>query len=50
MNASVIVSSETPQVGDEALLTLGMSQAASRYGVPPDVIPKRRRTEEVIYA
>ena len=50
MNASVIVSSETPQVGDEALLTLDMSQAASRYGVPPDVIPKRRRTEEAIYA
>ena len=30
-------------LGDPALLALDMSQAASKYGVPADVIPKRTR-------
>ena len=31
------------KLGDPALLKLTMAQAAERYGVPDDVIPKRRR-------
>jgi hypothetical protein len=31
------------QPGDPALLTLDMSEASARYGVPSDVIPKRTR-------
>ena len=33
----------TLALGDPALLELSMSEAAQRYGVPDDVIPKRRR-------
>jgi DNA (cytosine-5)-methyltransferase 1 len=31
------------QLGDSALLALDMSEAAAKYGVPADVIPKRIR-------
>ena len=31
------------ELGDPALLELYMAQAAARYGVPDDVIPKRQR-------
>jgi DNA (cytosine-5)-methyltransferase 1 len=48
--SSFIVSTEAPQVGDAALLTMDMSEAASRYGVPPNVIPRRKRSDEVAYA
>ena len=34
------------QLGDQHLLSMGMSEAASRYGVPADVIPKRTRIAE----
>jgi hypothetical protein len=30
-------------VADRTLLSLDMSEAAERYGVPPDVVPKRIR-------
>ena len=33
-------------LGDPSLLALSMAEAADRYGVPSDVIPKRRRTSE----
>jgi DNA (cytosine-5)-methyltransferase 1 len=33
----------TLKLGDEALLAMGMSQAAAKYGVPSDVVPKRTR-------
>ena len=33
-------------LGDPRLLTLSMAEAAERYGVPSDVIPKRRRAVE----
>jgi DNA (cytosine-5)-methyltransferase 1 len=48
--ASVIVSPDARQLGDENLLTMDMSQAASRYGVPSNVIPRRKRSDEVAYA
>jgi DNA (cytosine-5)-methyltransferase 1 len=32
--------------GNQGLLSMGMSEAASRYGVPADVIPKRTRIAE----
>lgn len=41
---------DVPRVGEESLLTMNMSQAASRYGVRSDVIPKRKRSDEVAYA
>jgi DNA (cytosine-5)-methyltransferase 1 len=31
------------RLGDPSLLTLDMSEASAKYGVPPDVIPKRTR-------
>jgi DNA (cytosine-5)-methyltransferase 1 len=34
-------------LGDPTLLALDMSQAASKYGVPADVIPKRTRVGSV---
>ena len=34
------------QRGGEHLLSMGMSEAASRYGVAPDVVPKRTRPAE----
>jgi DNA (cytosine-5)-methyltransferase 1 len=49
-NSSFIVSADVPQLGDASLLTMNMSEAASRYGVPPTVIPKRKRSDEVAYA
>ena len=33
-------------LGDPRLLTLSMAEAADRYGVPSDVIPRRRRAVE----
>jgi DNA (cytosine-5)-methyltransferase 1 len=33
----------TLKLGDEALLAMGMSRAAAKYGVPSDVVPKRTR-------
>jgi DNA (cytosine-5)-methyltransferase 1 len=50
IGGSFIVSSEPPQLGDENLLTMDMSQAAARYGVASDVIPKRKRSDDVAYA
>ena len=38
--------SSTVSLGDPRLLALSMTQAADRYGVPSDVIPRRRRTVE----
>jgi len=38
----------TLPLGDEDLLSLDMSKAASRYGVPADVIPKRTRVSEAL--
>lgn len=38
--------SSTISLGDPRLLALSMTEAADRYGVPSDVIPKRRRTVE----
>jgi DNA (cytosine-5)-methyltransferase 1 len=35
------------KLGDERLLSMDMSAAAVRYGVPPNVIPKRIRRAEV---
>jgi DNA (cytosine-5)-methyltransferase 1 len=38
---------ETPvPQGDAGLLSLGMSEAAARYGVPSDVVPKRTRAAQ----
>jgi len=48
--SSFIVSTEAPRLGDASLLTMNMSEAASRYGVPSNVIPKRKRSDEVAYA
>jgi DNA (cytosine-5)-methyltransferase 1 len=39
-----------PQLGDVRLLSLDMSEAAERYGVSTDVIPRRRRNTEEAYA
>ena len=41
----------TLKLGDEALLAMGMSRAAAKYGVPSDVVPKRTRvvSEEPAY-
>ena len=36
----------TLSLGDPRLLTLSMAEAADRYGVPSDVIPRRRRAVE----
>ncbi|MFZ0814083.1 MAG: DNA cytosine methyltransferase, partial [Candidatus Sulfotelmatobacter sp.] len=50
VGTSLIVSTEAPQVGDASLLTMDMSNAASRYGVPSNVIPRRKRSDAVAYA
>jgi hypothetical protein len=39
-----------PKQGDPALLVLNMSEAAARYGVVADVVPRRRRVAEAAYA
>jgi DNA (cytosine-5)-methyltransferase 1 len=39
-----------PRLGDVSLLTLNMSQAAERFGVAADVVPRRRRENEYTYA
>lgn len=39
-----------PALGDPALLFLNMSEAAARYGVVADVVPRRRRAVEAAYA
>jgi DNA (cytosine-5)-methyltransferase 1 len=42
---------QTPRLGDTALLSLNMSQAAGHFGVPPTVIPQRQRKGyEKVYA
>jgi hypothetical protein len=38
------------QLGNQHLLSMGMSEAAGRYGVPADVIPKRTRVAEAVSA
>ena len=43
LGASPSVPAERIELGDPALLGLTMAQAAERYGVPHDAIPKRRR-------
>ena len=39
-----------PKLGDVSLLSLNMSEAAERYGVKADVVPRRRREKEYAYA
>jgi DNA (cytosine-5)-methyltransferase 1 len=39
-----------PNLGDPALLSLSMSEAAKRYGVASDVVPPRKRNAELAYA
>ena len=39
-----------PQLGDPALLSLSMSEAAEHYGVASDVVPRRKRNVEFSYA
>jgi len=42
---------KTGRLGDPALLSLNMSEAAEKYGVPSSVIPQRlRKTREKVYA
>ena len=38
-----------PDLGDPALLSLSMSEAAERYGVASDVVPRRKRSVELVY-
>jgi hypothetical protein len=44
------VTNTIPQLGDPALLSLSMSEAAERYGVASDVVPRRKRNVELAYA
>ncbi len=44
------VTNAIPQLGDPALLSLSMSEAAERYGVPSNVVPPRKRNIELAYA
>jgi len=44
------VGSADPKLGDPALLSLSMSEAAERYGVASDVVPRRKRNIELAYA
>jgi DNA (cytosine-5)-methyltransferase 1 len=44
------VSKAMPKLGDPLLLSLSMSEAAERYGVPSTVVPPRKRTTELAYA
>jgi len=39
-----------PKLGDPALLSLNMSEAAERYGVATDVVPRRKKAAELAYA
>ncbi len=39
-----------PQLGNTSLLTLNMSEAAGRYGVAADIVPRRKRDREPVYA
>ncbi|MGA7683860.1 MAG: DNA cytosine methyltransferase [Terriglobales bacterium] len=39
-----------PHLGDPDLLSLSMSEAAERYGVASDVVPRRKRNAELAYA
>ena len=45
-----VASSSIPQLGDEALLSLSMSEAAEHFGVASDVVPPRKRNAEHAYA
>ena len=45
-----VPSSAVPDLGDAALLSLSMSEAAGRYGVASDVVPPRKRNSEYAYA
>jgi len=38
------------ELGDTRLLSFNMSEAAARYGVKPDVVPKRKRMSPVVRA
>ena len=42
--------SAVPNLGDPAWLSLSMSEAAERYGVASDVVPRRKRNVELVYA
>ena len=44
------VMSDIPKLGDPSLLSLSMSEAAERYGVPSNVVPPRKRNPELAYA
>lgn len=44
------VTNEIPRLGDPALLSLSMSDAAERYGVSANVVPPRKRNIELAYA
>jgi DNA (cytosine-5)-methyltransferase 1 len=44
------ITNTIPQLGDPALLSLSMSEAAERYGVPSNVVPPRKRNLELVYA
>lgn len=50
LNARPLEVCDSVRLGDAALLTLDMSDAARRYGVPSDVIPPRKRLDEVVCA
>jgi DNA (cytosine-5)-methyltransferase 1 len=39
-----------PTLGDPDLLSMSMSEAAERYGVASDVVPRRKRNAELAYA
>jgi DNA (cytosine-5)-methyltransferase 1 len=45
-----IVTTAIPNLGDPALLSLSMSEAAERYGVASDVVPPRKRNAKLAYA
>lgn len=45
-----VLSNFVPSLGDAALLSLNMSEAASRFGVASDVVPTRKRGPEPAYA
>jgi DNA (cytosine-5)-methyltransferase 1 len=48
LGATPSVPSKALELGDPALLEFTMAQAATRYGVPDDVIPKRLRAAAVL--
>ena len=45
-----VATGAVPNLGDPALLSLSMSEAAERYGVASDVVPRRKRNVELVYA